>query len=65
MEKYKTEIVWRGETLEQVEREVLLQALEVHGGNKTAAARALGISARTILNKLRKYPELSFAGDET
>ena len=37
------------------ERELLRQILEECGGNKTAAARRLGISIRTLYNKLERY----------
>ena len=53
------EIAYRtGERLldgEAVEREVILRTLEAHAGNKTAAAEALGISRRSIYNKLAAY----------
>jgi DNA-binding NtrC family response regulator len=39
------------------ERERILAALERHGGNKTAAARALGISLSTLQRRLRTYRE--------
>jgi transcriptional regulator with PAS, ATPase and Fis domain len=37
------------------ERAKLVAALELHGGNQTLAARALGISRRTMLNRLDVY----------
>jgi DNA-binding NtrC family response regulator len=45
----------RGLTLEDVEREVILNAIEEAGGNKTRAAERLDISTRTIRNKVKKY----------
>jgi DNA-binding NtrC family response regulator len=42
-------------TLAQAEREMILQALERHAGNRTAAARELGISRRTMHYKLKEY----------
>lgn len=39
-------------TLEEVEMDHLLFVLEKHGGSKTAAAAELGISLKTIYNKL-------------
>ena len=39
--------------LEELERRAILDALERHGGNRTHAARALGISRRTLLYKLK------------
>jgi DNA-binding NtrC family response regulator len=50
--------------LEAVEREVLLQALQEHGGDKRATAQALGIALSTLYAKLAKlkmyqlYPPL-------
>jgi DNA-binding NtrC family response regulator len=39
-------------TLAHMEWEMIQSALRTHGGNKTAAARSLGISLRTLYNKL-------------
>ncbi|MDP1821609.1 MAG: sigma 54-interacting transcriptional regulator [Archangium sp.] len=39
----------------EAERAKLVAALELHGGNQTLAARALGISRRTMLNRLDAY----------
>ncbi len=44
-----------GASMEAIEREVILRTLEAHKGNKTAAAEALGISRRSIYNKLAEY----------
>lgn len=41
--------------LEEGNRYLILKTLEKFGGNKTRAAEALGISARTIRNKLAEY----------
>jgi len=38
---------------EAVERRMILQALERTGGNRTEAARQLGISRKTLFNKMR------------
>ena len=43
----------------EVERSLILGTLERHGGNRTHAARTLGISIRTLRNKLREYRELN------
>ena len=42
-------------SLEAVERETILRTLEAAGGNKSEAARRLGITRRTLHQKLRKY----------
>jgi two-component system response regulator HydG len=42
-------------SLETVERETILKALDTAQGNKSEAARRLGITRRTIHQKLRKY----------
>ena len=44
-------------TIDDMERYMIIQALEETGNNQQAAADKLGISARTIRNKLRKYRE--------
>jgi two-component system, NtrC family, response regulator HydG len=42
-------------SLEEVERETILRTLAGAGGNKSEAARRLGITRRTLHQKLRKY----------
>jgi len=44
-----------GMTLREVEREVILQALDETEGNRTQTARILGISRKTLQNKLKEY----------
>lgn len=44
-----------GIALEQVERELISQALERTGGNRTRAAELLGITRHTLLYRLEKY----------
>jgi transcriptional regulator with PAS, ATPase and Fis domain len=41
--------------LEEVEKTHILKALTFHHGNKTRAAQALGITIKTLYNKLHKY----------
>jgi two-component system response regulator HydG len=41
--------------LEEVEREMILSTLKAVEGNKSEAARKLGINRRTLYNKLQKY----------
>jgi DNA-binding NtrC family response regulator len=47
----------------QVEREMILNRLAQSKGNRTAAAESLGISRKTLFNKMRQYG-LSVPGDE-
>ncbi|WP_448661378.1 sigma-54-dependent transcriptional regulator [Sphingomonas sp. CJ20] len=46
-----------GHTVEEVERELILQTLERCHGNRTSASHILGISVRTMRNKLRTFIE--------
>ena len=50
------------EALEGPERQLLVRALELTGGNRTDAAGMLGINRTTLFNKMRKYGlmELTF-----
>jgi transcriptional regulator of acetoin/glycerol metabolism len=41
--------------VDELERRNLLAALTASGGNKTRAARLLGIDRVTLYNRLRKY----------
>ncbi len=43
--------------LHELEREAIFKALEVCKGNKTKAAELLGITVRTLRNKLKQYEE--------
>jgi DNA-binding NtrC family response regulator len=44
-----------GSTVEAIERELVLQTLARCDGNRTRAARVLGLSVRTLRNKIRQY----------
>jgi DNA-binding NtrC family response regulator len=44
-----------GATVGEVERELVLQTLARCDGNRTRAARVLGLSVRTLRNKIRLY----------
>ncbi|PSJ41968.1 helix-turn-helix domain-containing protein [Allosphingosinicella deserti] len=46
-----------GHTVADVERELILQTLERCQGNRTSASTILGISVRTMRNKLRTFIE--------
>ncbi|MBW2123540.1 MAG: sigma-54-dependent Fis family transcriptional regulator, partial [Deltaproteobacteria bacterium] len=44
-----------GSTLKEMERQLILKTLEEVEGNRTRAAKVLGISIRTLRNKLNEY----------
>lgn len=44
-----------GGTRSEMERRLILATLDRHGGNRTRTAETLGISVRTIRNRLRQY----------
>lgn len=47
---------WKpGKTLDEIERNVILEALKHFSGNRTHTAKALGISIRTLRNKLAEF----------
>ncbi|MGA9890965.1 MAG: helix-turn-helix domain-containing protein [Xanthobacteraceae bacterium] len=44
-----------GYTLEEVERELILNSLDQYGGSRTYTANVLGISIRCLRNKITQY----------
>ena len=44
-------------TLREIEMDHILRVLDKHGGNKPAAAAELGISLKTLYNKLNQLQE--------
>jgi DNA-binding NtrC family response regulator len=44
-------------TLAEIERQIILDTLREVGGNRTAAALRLGVTVRTLQNKLKRYRE--------
>jgi len=44
-----------GASLDEVEKEMIARTLEFTGGNKTRAADVLGVSAKTLYNKLERF----------
>jgi DNA-binding NtrC family response regulator len=44
-----------GLSLEALEKELILQALERAAGNKSAAARLLGLTRRTLYSRMEKH----------
>jgi len=50
-----------GHTVKEIECELILHTLIHHCGNRTHSARVLGISIRSMRNKLHEYEELGIA----
>jgi DNA-binding NtrC family response regulator len=44
-----------GSTVDEAERLLILRTLEATGQNKTRAAEILGVSLKTLHNKLKEY----------
>ena len=44
-----------GSSLKDIEKEVILQTLEQAGGNRTHTARILGVTRKTLQNKIKEY----------
>lgn len=44
-------------TLAQIEKEYILRVLGMTGGSKEKAAQVLGVSTKTVYNKLAKYAQ--------
>ncbi|MFQ5863917.1 MAG: sigma-54-dependent transcriptional regulator [bacterium] len=53
-----------GLTLKEMEKKLILQTLNEQNGNRTWASEKLGISVRTLRNKLREYREEGLSLDE-
>jgi two-component system response regulator AtoC len=51
----KLQLPPEGANLDAVEKDFILQALERHEGNRTHAAKTLGISRNTLLYRMRKH----------
>lgn len=50
-----------GRTVGDVERDLILRTLDHCGGNRTSASSILGISVRTMRNKLREFAQAGYA----
>jgi DNA-binding NtrC family response regulator len=53
-----------GCSIHEAEKRLILKTLEVEGGNRTKAAEILGISTRTLRNKLQEYGLKEATGDQ-
>jgi len=51
-----------GTTVEEAERQLIMKTLEATNNNKTRAAEILGISLKTLHNKLKEYGAATTAG---
>jgi DNA-binding NtrC family response regulator len=49
-----------GMTVAEMEREMILRSLEKTKGNRTAASKLLGLTTRTLSNKIRIYRAQGF-----
>ena len=56
-EKNNESNAYLGRPLEEVERELILSTIDMCDGNKSKAADILGVTVRTLRNKLKKYSE--------
>jgi two-component system, NtrC family, response regulator AtoC len=43
------------QTVQEAERQLIVQALKETGGNRTLAAQRIGVSRRTLHRKLHEY----------
>lgn len=53
-----------GISLKKMERQLILQTLREHNGNRTWAAKQLDISVRTLRNKLKEYKKEGLESEE-
>ena len=51
-----------GMTLDQAERKIIEKVLRFYNGNKSATARSLGVSVKTIENKVKQYEQEATTG---
>lgn len=51
----ESSVTLKGLTLEELEKQTILQALEAHGNNLTQTALSLGISRASLYRRLEKY----------
>ncbi|MCL2659304.1 MAG: sigma-54-dependent Fis family transcriptional regulator, partial [Acidobacteriaceae bacterium] len=53
-----------GTTVDEAERQLILKTLDATHNNKTKAAEILGISSKTLQNKLKEYSQAAGASGE-
>lgn len=61
---FASESIEVGCSISQAEKRLILKTLEAEGGNRTKAAEILGISTRTLRNKLQEYGLKEESGDQ-
>jgi len=61
----REEIALKDMTLREVEEKLIYETLERVGGNRTMASKILGVSVRTIRNKLNEYKSAGKQGQES
>lgn len=52
-----------GKTIDEVEKELIMRTLEEYDNNKTRAAEVLGVSVKTLYNRLNAYGETDMANE--
>jgi DNA-binding NtrC family response regulator len=60
---FSSEAIEVGCSIYEAEKRLILKTLEAEGGNRTKAAEILGISTRTLRNKLQEYGLKEESGD--
>lgn len=63
-EDFSSETIEVGCSIHEAEKKLILKTLEAEGGNRTKAAEILGISTRTLRNKLQEYGLKEEASDQ-
>ena len=51
-------------SIREMERDIILKALEAHNGNRTHTAKSLGMSLRTLRHKIKQYRDAGVAVEE-
>ena len=64
VERSRVEPSLAGQRLDDIERRAILDTLRATGGNKAKTSRLLGVSEKTIYNKLKQYRMIGRMSDE-
>ena len=58
-------ITWQpGMRLDEIEEQVIRKAMRFYNGNQTTTSASLGISSKTLYNKLKSYDERDKKAEE-